>query len=838
MDNIAEFNVQRGYSPADTGVAGRINVVTKSGTNALHGSAWEFIRNNALDARNYFATSDLPYRQNQFGASVGGPIIRNKLFFFGDYAGFRVRQTNPALGTVPTKGMLSGDFTGLAPIIDPTTGMQFPNNMIPAGRISNFAKAFNNYIPAPNSTARANIAGVAPLVRNDNEYSARVDYSASDKDNFFGRYTYSNSSQFTGSLFPLNGKNAPLNGTNVALSWTHIFTPSLLNNFKVGLNRTINNPYLPQNAPNNTSFPALFGLQNLTDFSQCNTPPSIAMTGYSTTGGLSLCILLTTNNIHYIDNLAFSRGRHRMNMGFEIAHVFMRQVVGVRPLGPFSFTGQYTGNAVADYLLGIPFSANAQDVSRLPDRTAIWPSFYFDDVIQLTPKLTLSAGLRWSYFQPLASQHHDLVSFDPNVPGGGWLYEQGSGLGNIGTIGPPGLMKPDKTNWAPRFGLAYHLSQNTVVRSSYGIFYQPPAGNRLNTQQTGPPFLSQSSLFSGSTTPTIFIDSGTLFPLQSPPFSGPSVGGFGYAVNDPTPYLQNWTLSVQRVLPSKILAEVAYVGSKGTHEDKLDDINRAAAPPPLGFTGDLQTLRPYPNFSSILYAKNNSNSSYNGLQLSLEKSMGHGLGLLANYTFSKSIDGDSFDNKACRCYILGASGKALSIFDQRHRFITSVTYRLPVPRMSNPVANSFLTGWTINGITTLQSGFPFSVKTATDYSERPSSYGWNEPLQLCNAILPRGQQTVARWFDTSCFAKPALGTLGNAGFENLFTAGVINQDLSVLKDIVIREPLTMQFRAEFFNLFNHPNFAAPDPTLEDATFGQVQKALPGRDIQFGVKFLW
>jgi hypothetical protein len=838
VDSIAEFNVQRGYSPADVGVSGRINVLTKSGTNQLHGSAWEFIRNDVLDTKNYFATQSLPFRQNQFGASVGGPIIKNKLFFFFDYSGFRVRRTNPALGTVPTPSMLAGDFTGLAPVIDPTTGQPFPNNIIPPGRISTFAKNYNSLLPPPNTSGASNLVGSTGFSRNDNGYNFRADYSASQKNLFFGRYTHSNSSQFSGSLAPLSGNNSPLNGTNIAASWTHIFTPSLLNNLKVGLNRTINDPFLPENVPGNTNFAQLFGLHNLTDFSQCNTPPSVSIAGYLGIGN-ALCIFLTTNNYHYIDNLAFTRGRHRMNMGFEITHVFMRQVVGVFPEGSISFTGQFTGNAVADYLLGIPLTASAQHLSRIPDRTAIWPSFYFDDVIQLTPKLTLSAGLRWSYFQPLASKHHDLVSFNPNVPGGGWLYEPGSGLDNIGTIGPAGLTTPDKNNWSPRLGLAYHLSQNTVVRSSYGIFYQPPAGNRLNAQQTGPPFLEQSSVTSDFQTPTISMDSGTLFPSQSPPFLGPSVAGFGYAVNAPAPYLQSWTLSVQRGLPGGILAEAAYVGSKGTHEDKIDDLNRATAPPPAGFTGDLQTLRPFPNFNSILWVSNVGNSSYNALQFSVQKSLQHGLSFLANYTYSKAIDDDSFDNKACRCYVFGNLDKSLSLFDQRHRVIGSLTYQLPARKLSNPVANAVLAGWTINSITSLQSGFPFSTSTAVDYSERPSVYGWNEPLQVCkNGNLPRGQQTPVRWFDTSCFVAPPLGTLGNAGFNNLFTNGFINEDFSLLKDFPIRESLKVEFRAEFFNLFNHPNFGQPDGTLEDQTFGQVLSALPGREVQFGLKVLW
>jgi len=282
-----------------------------------------------------------------------------------------------------------------------------------------------------------------------------------------------------------------------------------------------------------------------------------------------------------------------------------------------------------------------------------------------------------------------------------------------------------------------------------------------------------------------------------------------------------------------MFVEMAYVGSKGVKLDKLDDINMAKTPPPPGFTGTIQSRRPFPDFAFVLYGENKANSYYHALQLTLRRQWSRGLTFMGGYTLGKSLDGDSFDNKACRCYIPGNPGKARSVFDQRQRFVFSLLYNLPF-RFSNRVAQTVLGGWQVSGITTLQTGFPFNVRTSIDYSNRSSIF-LNLPNRICDGNLPTSQRIPTRWFDTGCFTTPAQNTLGNAGFQFLDTDGVINQDLGVSKDFVIREPLHIQFRGEFFNTFNHPNFGAPNGVLENAVYGRVSTALPARIIQFGVR---
>ena len=372
---------------------------------------------------------------------------------------------------------------------------------------------------------------------------------------------------------PFGGTQSPLKGSNAVASWTHIFTSNLLNDFKVGLNRVLNFPIYPQGGTDIPNFNQEFGFQNLLNFPQCNQLPSVAISGFNAPTGIGNCITLTTNDYHYIDNLSYNHGRHQFSAGFEITHVFMRQFVGNWGNGSFSFTGQYTGNAVADYLLGIPNSATGGDYTRVPDRRAVWPAFYFSDQIRINNKLNVSLGLRWEYFH-VWPNIKGLVSFDPAVPGGGFLYEEGSGLGDQGRLVPPGLQFPDKNNWAPRVGIAYSPTAKTAIRSSYGIFYQEPAGNRLNTQQTGPPFVLTTALSGDPNTPTIHIDTDGLFPSQLPPYRSTTapLSSFGFDPHGRTPYIQTWTLSIQRSLPAGLLLETAYVGSRGTHLDKLDDI--------------------------------------------------------------------------------------------------------------------------------------------------------------------------------------------------------------------------------------------------------------------------
>ena len=851
VDAIAEFNVQRGYASTETGLSGRINVVTKSGTNEFHGTAYNFHRNKVLDARNFFAAERLPLVRNQYGVSAGAPILKEKLFVFGEFEGLRQRRTLALVDEVPQTQWLEGDFSNLeTPITDPSTGEPFPGNRIPTNRISNFA---NTYIPfinqaPPNVTGANNFVGSESTFQDDHKWTIRMDWALSEKDSFFGRLTWMDSATGRSGLIPENGRAEPLKGRNAVLSWTHTFTPNLLHDAKVGLNRTINLSFGPARIvePNFTEH---FGLQNIASVTDCNALPGVELSGIINYG-VAACIPLWTNDLHYIYNLSYNRGRHRIKAGAEITRTFLRQLGLIQFNGFFRFTGEFAGHPVADLLLGNPLEARGQYRSVIPDRRSWFQSYYIDDEIQLTPKLSLNLGLRYDNFGSWAEDNHKIGTFDRENPEGGFVYPpgcmfRGESCGNLrnGRIldGAVGLRFRDDNNWAPRIGFAYTPGENTAIRASYGIFYQGLTGNELDFNTSVFPFVLDHSL-RGEPGNLIDLDNDQIFPLPSAAFSGgASTRGFNWA--GPNAYLQNWTLSVQRSLPYDLFFEVAYVGSKGTFVDKRDDINNPATPPPPGFTGTLQSRRPYPNFSWILDTDMDANSWYHSMQLTLKRSVGRGLTFIGNYTFSKSLDESSFEGQA-RSTGLGQAGKARSTFDNRHRAVFSWIYSLPVGDLDNSVADALLSGWQVTGITTLSSGFPFHPSMNIDYSRRTVTFA-KMPNRVCDGNLPSRQRTPQRWFDTSCFQLPAstllgdpVDTIGNSGFYFLDLDGIINQDFGLYKNFTVQEPLSLQFRAEFFNLFNHPNFGRLGTRVEAATFGHVNSATNERIIQFGLKFRW
>jgi hypothetical protein len=848
-DSIAEFRVQRGYTGAESGVPGTINLVTKSGTNAFHGSAYEFLRNNHLDAIPYFQVGKPVFKQNQFGANGGGPILKNKLFVYGGFEQLHIRGNATSRNTYPTPAELSGNFSGEAPVIDPTTGQPFPGNIIPAGRISNFAQTFikNNLIPTPNTTGSVNFISNPSPKTDTMQWSTRADYLLSEKDRFFGRFTYSSPTTFSPSARPLGGQSSGIHADNAVLSWDHIFTPRFLNSFKVGLNRT--NAVLHQPEASNQVWRDVFGLKLLDERPICNQPPAVAITGRSAIGGIGSCAILLTNIFDYVDNVSVIRGRHTFNAGFEIQDIFYRPGEFTSPGSNFNFSGRYTKNATADFLLGIPTSALAGFVAGgTLNRRALWQSYYLNDELRLTPKLHASLGLRYDYFPSLSEDQHHISTFDPSLPGGGYLFEKGSGVNVPGSSsdGPQGLIYPDKNNWAPRIGLAYGPWNDSAIRMSYGIFYLPTQGDEYTFQNQGPPFIIDNQLSGGATTPTINIDqmvaAGTLFPQPTSTFRGPSVAAFGWDPHARTPYTQEWTLSVQHILPSNLLLEAAYVGSRGLKLNKRDDINVLPASPPPGFTGDLQSLRPFPDFAFILFDYNRGRSYYNSLQLSAKKSMGDGgklsgLSFLAAYTFGKSLDMDSFDAKAIRSQVPYSNDLSRSTFDQRQRFVLSAVYDIP-GSYSSALARTVIGGWQLSGITTLQSGFPFTVQEGDDHSNRLIQF-FVLPDRVCRGDLPPSQRTPQKWFDTSCFTVPANNTIGNSRFENLDADGIISQDFALSKYFTLHEQVRLQFRSEFFNAFNHPNFAPPTALLESPNYGKVfGTSIPARQIQFALKLYW
>lgn len=837
VDSIAEFKIQRGYFSPQYGLPAVINVVTKSGTNSFHGAAWEFFRNTTLNARNFFDVNRLPYHQNQYGANLGGPILRNKLLFFIDYEGFQVGQTNTAQGIEPTAAMLSGDFGGLAPVLDPstynpTTGQEqpFAGNVIPQSEISPFASKYERFIPLPNVPSAApgaiNYIANTQHLQKDNKFDVRTDFLKSEKDTIFGRFSFLNSGEEDTSIYPGGGGISPMHSRNAVLGWTHTFSPTLVNDFRMGLDRVFLFSATPINASSSPDWPTAFGLTNLNQIPACNGVPAVGISGFATYGfAFSNCIITGNTNKLFLDNVSYTHGRHNLTVGGQLIRINFRDIGSFTQNGNLNFTGQYTGDPVADFLLGAPANVSGEKPTSPTYRNGWWPDLYVNDDFHATRRLTLNLGLRWQYSEPLVEKYNN--EFALNFTTG---QEQRAGTDGV----PRGVLTPQWADFAPRIGFAYSPRESWVIRSSYGIFFDRLPGNEWIWSSIGPPFLVGFSESGDPHVPTISIPG--LFPAFTPNLQGASLFDLA-GLNRKDPELMQWTYSVQHTLPGNILATVAYVGSKGTYLSKRVDANLDPSPPAPGDTRSVQQRRPFPQWSFILTDEGRANSEYNSLQVSVERQFSHGITFLTGYTWAHSDDNDSYDGKATRNYRPGDMDHGPSIFDIRQRFTASLSYPLPLGRNTAGLLKQAMGGWQIQSIVSLQTGLPFQVTTAADFSNT-GAFWIPRPNRICDGNLAASQQTRLHWFNTSCFVNPPLNTYGNAGIGYLRTDGLTDVDLAILKDFPITEHTRLQFRAESFNTLNSVNFNQPGSTVGTPLFGVVTSAGSPRIIQFALKLIF
>jgi len=843
---VEEFKIQRGFFSPQFSLPGVVNVVTKSGTNEFHGSAWEFVRNDKFDARNFFDVTKPPFRQNNYGVAAGGPIIKNKLFLFGFYEALKIRRSGTQRLTVPLLSQLTGDFRGLPTIydpltFDPVTGARqpFPNNIIPANRISQFARNYLQFIPPPtiNALVANNLTGQTKLIEDDNKYMIRGDYTRSQSSRFLVRYSHDDLDQTTTSPLPFRNQIAPLRSRNAVVAWTYTISPNLVNDLRAGLDRVFVHSFAPENAATNPNFAKELGLQNTNEIADCNGVPFVGLAGFAAFGSLSVCAITGNSNIHLLDNVSYNRGKHFITGGFEIRRIYFRNVGASSPNGNLGFNGQYTnsgdrakglgtgGSPVADFLLGFPSSATAQ-VSRSPFYfTGYWWDIYINDDYKVSRDLTLNFGLRYQYTQPLVEKYDRVMQIDFTTGQLRLAAQNGN---------PRSFLTPDRNDFAPRVGMAWRptKSDSWALRASYGIFYDRLPGNEWNFQSNNPPFAGRFDRIADQLVPNINIS--TLFPLIT---LDPTGASFFNLADRRSPYLEQWTVSSQNILPGGIFFEAAYVGSRGHNLSKRLNRNAALAPPAPGDTRPLQARRPFPQYSNINSDEGIAKSSYHGMQLTTRKITSWGLNLLAGYTWSKSLDMDSYDAAGARNYRPGDLDYGRSIFDIRHRFVSSMIYDLPFGKSSRGVTKQLLAGWQISSIVALQTGYPFHVITTVDASNTGANLN-PRPNRICDGNLPSSQQTVERWFDTSCFVLPAQNTYGNAGVNYLDTDGFRRVDLAVLKNFNFSENTRIQLRAEAFNLFNNVSFGPPGNFLGTLTFGRVTTALSARELQFGVKVTW
>jgi hypothetical protein len=857
VDGIQEFRVLTGTYEAEYGrqSGGQILVTTKSGSNQFHGTAFEFFRNNHLDARNFFSPGNLdPFTRNQYGGSLGGPILKNKSFFFVTYEGLGSKQVNVVRGTVPTLAQRRGDFSGLSPL----TGFGIVNNQIPASQLSPTSLALLKYYPAPNlnaPTGSLNYVNSSPTTSSFNQFSTRFDQVISAKNNLYGTYQYYDSYDFGPSTIPGFGTAQPQRFQHASFVDDHVFSPGLINEFRVGYNRLAG---LKQNedAKLGNQIAAL-GLPQGGDYGLEPTIegnggiPAVTITGLSGIGQSGNPQWRADNTYNIVDTLTWTHGTHTIKFGSDYQYFYKHSYYETTARGAFNFNGQYTGNAFADFLVGgmRTTSRGIGDPNQYPKTKA--EALYVQDEWKVLPKLTLNVGLRYELFFPQRENTNKLSAFNRS---NGTLED---GQGNVWSVNPStgllyraGTTTPKETLWglralnfAPRFGFAYRLDNNnrTVIRGGYGIFYdQNVVGNGVfQFFGLGTPYQTAQGF---TNTPTLQVAT-----WANPFPAGTTSGSFTTGAinqNFPTAYTQQWTFGVQHEVVTNLLIDVTYQGSKGTHLPLSYNANV-----PVPGAGAIQARRPYPLWGTVTWVDAVNASSYQSLNVRLERRFKNGLSFNTNFVYSKSLDlgnlpstSGTGDTPVQNRSNLAAEW-GLSDFNQKFRYIGNFVYDLPFGRgrrLMNSAPgwlDAVAGGWETTGILTLQTGRPFSVTTSRDIS---NTGGSNRPFVVGNPALDN--PGVNAWFNTLAFSNVVPGggfAFGNLGRNNLIAPGIKNLDFGLFKNFRATERIGVQFRAEAFNVLNHANFSIPASDANASTFGQISSTqLPNRDIQFGLKVVF
>ena len=902
-DAISEFRILTNTASAEFGhnAGSNTNIVTRSGSNHVHGDVYDFLRNDALDARNFFSANTEPLKQNQFGGTLGGPIRHDKTFLFGYYEGFRNRQGETQLTTVPTAAETQGNFQSECATYSPQgyctdpNGTQLVNvfasppqpipfNQLPPQAISSISQNLLAYYPSPNAANYGPNAYVTTqeLQNTSDQFGLRLDHYISARDTLAFHYLFNNGSQ----VDPLSiaGANVPgfpvaenFRAQSAALEETHSFTPSVVNVARFSFLR---NKFLFGESINHTPLTAA-GFQYTPTLASQVGLPFVEVGGYASIGNpITGPALDYQNTFSLTDSAAWTRGKHSIKFGGEFQRDQLNTVLGIASNGFFVFAPvPIVGDAFADFLIGQPV-VFLQGGGQLPrGMRASNFNLYAQDSYKVSSRLTVNIGLRYELPQPYSEIHNQDALFVPNALSTiqatappGLLYPGDAGVG-------PGLIPREYRALAPRAGFAWDPtgSGRWTVRSAYGIFYDPyynGEGGPLQAPESAPPWFKTIE----QEFPSSFASP---LPAGSNPFAPNFAGGpqsLTLLTLDPhlqVPYAQDWNFAVEHTFGQGWLAQVGYVGTKGTKLPRFIESN----PPVLCSTlplaqqsscisGEQQSVnayRPYSgcetqnpsacNYGSIGLISGVTNSSYNSLQTSLRKRLGYGVAFLASYTYSKALDDVSSFNISGSAPQLVAGENDLaqnpwdleadygrSLFDARHRFVFSYQWQLPYWRNSQRWYQRVLGNWQLNGIFSASTGTPFTVYDSSDPSlqgQSPEISGFVGDRPNLVGDPNNGPKTASEWFNTKAFQQNTqLGTFGTAGRNIVQAQGICQWDFALFKNFKLAESATLQFRGEFFNLFNRVDLGVPNDDISSPTFGQVQTAAPPRQIQFALKLLF
>ena len=863
LDSLEEFKVMTAnYSAEYGGRSGiHMDMVSKSGTNALHGSGFEFVRNDVLDARNFFALSKPEYRQNQFGGNLGGPIRKDKAFFYFDYEGIRIREGLTDVDRIPTAAQIGGDLSALPQLYNPFSSQPNPSNPaqvirapIPNNDISSMLNPISQavlkaYLPAPNNPADPlrNYIFSGSLSDDVNEYSGKIDLRPNNRNNFFGRYTISTRPRYVPGAFPLvGGDNQLIRPQNLVLSDVVNLSSNTLLEVSGSYTRYIAN-FIQQNQGKDIA--GQLGIQGPLANPFTEAVPYFGISDFigHIGDGAYRPNVETDNEYQFVAKLSHIAGPHSLKGGIDFRHAKWHQFTDAFFNGYFPFNGEFTsqvssvglGSGLADFLLGVPYFA---EVSGSPGedrvRMAQWSIYpWFQDDWRVTPNLTLNLGLRWEYNNPWTEGQNRWASFD--LATGKVVYPHGANL--LGQTPPYPYETADRTspynpvysNFAPRFGFAYRPlgSNNTAIRGGFGLFYNNTFSvDELNVGSNFP-WRQTRSVSSEPTIPQ--LDMATALVSGSLPALFGVTYNYNYTRREAV--VTEWTFGIQRQLPAQMVLDVSYLGNKTTH------VLIYGVPlnmPTLG-PEPIQSRRPYPDFTGITAFESDGFATYNGLQVKLEKRLSKGLTFLTSYTWSKSLeDSEGFDGTR---FANPFKELALASMYQANIFTTSFNYLLPIGTGhallggANAISDAVFGGWQATGIVTLDSGFPFTPTVAGDFANCGCT---NYPIRLSNGNLPASQRSINEWFNPAAFTTPAPYTFGNAGRNILIGPPFRNLDFGLLKNFKINERNKLQARFEFFDFLNHPNFGFPNATVNTPSAGVISSADPGREVQFGIKWLF
>jgi hypothetical protein len=875
VDAIQEFKVMTNAFSAEysraTGAV--VSVSLKSGTNEIHGTAYEFLRNEKFDAKNFFDLPDqprVPFKRNQYGFSIGGPIRKDKTFFFGDYEWMKIRESRTVNNTIPTQRMVGGDFSELLPntrIYDPATydastrmRQVFPGNIIPRSRFDPIGEKVASLYPAPNKSGLTQNYLFNPADRADRDrWDIKIDHSINSNNNLTGRFSFQQDDEPASPELPEpawgasgNARDFLTTGYNAMLGYNRIFSPTLILSSKIAWNAilTRNDP------PVDRSINRELGLQGV----DVNTP---GMAPFTVTGYQSIGIGSTTpnnadsQNRQIISDMTWLRGKHSIKGGINLSWLQAHLSNPNQALGTFSFDGGYTrnpvtvreGNSVADLLLGLPFQAAVSTPSYMNQR-APWYGFYLQDEWRATANLTLNFGLRYDLRLPWVETRNLWSNFDIDTnPAAATLV-----LAQDGSRASRATLTPDKNDWAPRLGFAYRLGGATVFRGGYVYYSQYEGMGGAQYLQTNPPFQYRAQIVTDRITPTLQLRTGIPAGTVSPQ-NAVNIGTSSMDRHLRNGYAQQWNFNIQRELPGQFLFEIGYFGNQAVKLMRRTEGNWALPGP-----GNVNSRRRYRTvlvpgsgvvvgpLANTFRHESSANANFHSLQLKVEKRLSAGLNLLGSYMWSKAISdgrGESgaggVSNSLPQNPLNLRAERALADEHRAHRFVMSYNYDLPFGRGKafgaswNWLADGILGGWSFGGITTLSSGRLVNLSVQGNPS---NTGGPDRPNVAGDWRLGADERSLDRWFDTRAFAPNAQFTFGNASRNLLEGPGEVGFDFALYKTFIVREDMRLQFRAEAFNATNTPQFGVPNAQVGNPAFGIIGSAERSRNLQLGLKFLF